>query len=270
MKIDKKYTSKEIRSFNKKAFETYQKGDIDTRNEIFEYNIGLVKIVCSFWDLSNLESTTKEDIFQYGCLGLLYAIDNYDISRGVEFSSYAISCIKGQVCNNVYETDSAVHLPLHVKTLLNKLYRIKGNLDLINNGNTPDEILCKELKITSDKLNELKKISHIILSNNNNDDEDDYPIIDYLIDDELFSKPEDVLIAKEIKEEIGDVLDDILTKRQKEILLLRNHPDSSLYDKKYSEISRKIGYSKQYICKTEQQAILKLSKNDTIKKIRNK
>lgn len=69
-------------------------GDREARNKLVEENIGLVwNIVKRFMG----RGYEAEDIFQIGCIGLIKAIDHFDFSYDVKFSTYAVPMITGQI-----------------------------------------------------------------------------------------------------------------------------------------------------------------------------
>ena len=69
-------------------------GDIKAREALVRENIALVKYVVTRFLNRGAE---YEDLFQYGCLGLLKAIDRFDPSFEVQFSTYAVPLIMGEI-----------------------------------------------------------------------------------------------------------------------------------------------------------------------------
>lgn len=69
-------------------------GDKEARNKIVEENVGLVWNIVKRFSGRGYDS---EDIFQIGCIGLIKAIDNFDMNFGVKFSTYAVPMITGEI-----------------------------------------------------------------------------------------------------------------------------------------------------------------------------
>ncbi|MCH5267154.1 MAG: SigB/SigF/SigG family RNA polymerase sigma factor [Lachnospiraceae bacterium] len=69
-------------------------GDREARNQLVEENIGLVWNIVKRFIGRGYEA---EDIFQIGCIGLIKAIDHFDFSYDVKFSTYAVPMITGQI-----------------------------------------------------------------------------------------------------------------------------------------------------------------------------
>lgn len=71
-----------------------QQGDKKIREELVEENLGLVRHVVKRFAGRNLEG---EDLFQIGVIGLMQAIDRFDLSMNVKFSTYAVPMIMGEI-----------------------------------------------------------------------------------------------------------------------------------------------------------------------------
>ena len=67
-------------------------GNLEARNQIVEENIGLVWNIVKRFSGRGYE---QDDIFQIGCIGLIKAIDHFDMSYQVKFSTYAVPMITG-------------------------------------------------------------------------------------------------------------------------------------------------------------------------------
>lgn len=79
---------------NDELLKLAKKGDRDARKQLIEDNVGLVwSIVRRFLD----RGYEKDDLFQIGCIGLINAVDRFDMSYNVRFSTYAIPVIQGEI-----------------------------------------------------------------------------------------------------------------------------------------------------------------------------
>ena len=71
-----------------------KQGDEDARNEFIRGNLRLVlSIIQRFYG----RGENADDLFQIGCIGLIKSIDNFDLSLGVQFSTYAVPMIVGEI-----------------------------------------------------------------------------------------------------------------------------------------------------------------------------
>ncbi|MDU4715066.1 MAG: sigma factor, partial [Anaerococcus sp.] len=79
----------------KEKFEQFYKTrDKDLRNELIEDHMYIVDILSNKYIGKGIE---KDDLYQVASLGLIYAIDRYDPSKGYEFSSFATPTIMGEL-----------------------------------------------------------------------------------------------------------------------------------------------------------------------------
>ena len=122
-----------LKSDQKKAlFDRILKGDEDAREE---YIFGNLRLVLSIIQRFNNRGEYADDIFQVGCIGLIKAIDNFDISHGVQFSTYAVPI--GVIrCNNSKEDTNmtrkqALHKALEAVELLSVELVSKADKDKI-------------------------------------------------------------------------------------------------------------------------------------------
>ena len=77
-----------------RLFLAMKNGDSSARNLLVEGNL---KLVLSILKRFHHRSENLDDLFQIGCVGLLKAIDNFDLSHEVRFSTYAVPMILGEV-----------------------------------------------------------------------------------------------------------------------------------------------------------------------------
>ena len=78
----------------KKLFLKMKDGDKFAREELIKGNL---KLVLSILKRFNSKGENMDDLFQIGCVGLVKAIDNFDIDLGVQLSTYAVPMILGEV-----------------------------------------------------------------------------------------------------------------------------------------------------------------------------
>ena len=75
-------------------FARIEQGDMSAREQYIEGNLRLVLSVIKRFSSSN---ENVDDLFQIGCIGLIKAIDNFDSSLNVKFSTYAVPMIIGEI-----------------------------------------------------------------------------------------------------------------------------------------------------------------------------
>ena len=125
-------------------FEKMQKGDAFARNDLIEGNL---KLVLSILKRFHHRNENMDDLFQVGCIGLLKAIDNFDLSHEVKFSTYAVPMILGEVRRYLRDNNS-VRVSRSLKDLAYRTLKLKEE-QLLQTGVEPKtEDLAKLLEVT--------------------------------------------------------------------------------------------------------------------------
>ncbi len=96
------------------------------RNTLIEMNLSLVRFAANRF--RNRGSGDMEDIVQVGTIGLIKAIDRFDLSREVEFTSFAVPYIVGEIKRFFRDTSWAVHVPRRLQELRVDLAKAKEAL----------------------------------------------------------------------------------------------------------------------------------------------
>ena len=105
-----------------------QEGDLDARDRIYEANVGLIYMVLERFKNSSYD---YEDLFQVGSIGLLKAIDKFDFSFNVRFSTYAVPMIIGEI-KKFLRDDGIVKVQRNIKETYTKIRwaqdKLRGDL----------------------------------------------------------------------------------------------------------------------------------------------
>ncbi|WP_330177424.1 RNA polymerase sigma factor SigF [Streptomyces sp. NBC_01498] len=127
-----KVSPKDARQLSKLFFErlrTLEEGTHEyqyARNTLIEMNQSLVRFAARRF--RNLGNGDMEDVLQVGTIGLIKAIDRFDLSREVEFSSFAVPYIHGEIKRFFRDTTWAVHVPRRLQELRTDLTRAQDEL----------------------------------------------------------------------------------------------------------------------------------------------
>ena len=136
-------------------FKKMKEGDLTAREELVQGNL---KLVLSLLKDFNKKNENMDDLFQIGCVGLLKAIDNFDLSYGVKFSTYCVPMIQGEV-RRYLRDNSSLRISRSVKDLSYKIMRLKDEY-LISNGKEPStKYLSEQLEVDeSDIINAIESM----------------------------------------------------------------------------------------------------------------
>lgn len=105
-------------------FIKFQNGDMLAREQLVNGNL---KLVLSILKKFSHRTDNMDDLFQIGCIGLLKAIDNFDLSHNVRFSTYAVPMIVGEVKRYLRDNNS-IRISRSLKDLAFKALRLKEEL----------------------------------------------------------------------------------------------------------------------------------------------
>lgn len=113
--------------------------------------LGNLKLVLSILKKYNNRNENMDDLFQIGCIGLVKAIDNFDLSYGVKFSTYSVLMIEGEI-RKYLRDNSTIRVSRSIKDIAYKVLKFKNEY-LVNNGVDPDiDIISKELDIKKESI----------------------------------------------------------------------------------------------------------------------
>lgn len=105
-------------------FKKYKQGDMCAKEIIVNGNL---KLVLSILKKYNNRCDNMDDLFQVGCIGLIKAIDNFDLSFDVKFSTYAVPMILGEVKRYLRDNNS-VRIARSIKDIAYHAFQVKEEL----------------------------------------------------------------------------------------------------------------------------------------------
>jgi len=147
---------KDARELSKLFFDRLQVLDEGTheyqyaRNTLIEMNLSLVRFAARRF--RNRGNGEMEDIIQVGTIGLIKAIDRFDLSREVEFTSFAIPCIVGAITRFFPDTSWAVHVPRRLQELHVDLTKAKEELATRLDRRPTVSELAEHLSLSEDEI----------------------------------------------------------------------------------------------------------------------
>ncbi len=227
-------------------FKKMNEGDTFARNRLASGNLKLVlSIIRKYNNHENLD-----DLFQVGCIGLMKAIDNFDINHGVRFSTYAVPMIMGEVKRYIRD-NSTMRISRSLKDLRVKIIRFREE-EMLRCGKVPSiekvaEYLDSSIYEVTLALQSLKEpIS--IHSPIYDDGGDTIYLYDQISDEKNSLKKLDLLLS--LKDAVKN-----LESREKYIL-----DERFITGKTQTEIAEELMISQAQVSRLEQNAIKTLKK----------
>ena len=129
-------------------FARIEKGDMSAREQYIEGNLRLVLSVIKRFSSSN---ENVDDLFQIGCIGLIKAIDNFDSSLNVKFSTYAVPMIIGEIRRFLRDNNS-IRVSRSLKDTAYKAIYAKENLTRKNAKEPSIEEIAAEIGMTKEDI----------------------------------------------------------------------------------------------------------------------
>ena len=125
-----------------------KEGDMEARNTFINGNLRLVlSVIQRFYR----KSESADDLFQVGCIGLIKAIDNFDITQNVQFSTYAVPMIVGEVKRYLRDNNS-IRVSRSIRDLAYKVIQYKEKY-VKEHGKEPSvEEIAKELEVEKEDV----------------------------------------------------------------------------------------------------------------------
>lgn len=220
-----------------------KKGDNEAKNELIEANYPLIKSVIKRYTNKGVD---YNDLFQLGCVGFVKAINNFDNSFGVKFSTYAVPMIAGEV-KRFLRDDGAIKVSRALKSLSIQLKKYIDQKSKEGISPTIDE-LANEFNVDKQEIvfaldSSLYPVS--IFSQIDGDDEGTC-LVD-LIEDKQQNDFLDHLVLKQLIQNLDE--------RERKIIIMRYYRD-----KTQSEIAKMFNISQVQVSRIENKVLEKLKK----------
>lgn len=224
-----------------------KKGDIEAREKFIQGNLRLVlSVIQRFYN----RGENIDDLFQIGCVGLIKAIDNFDITQEVQFSTYGVPMIIGEIRRYLRDNNS-IRVSRSIRDLAYKVLQVKERV-IRQTGKEPTiEEISKELRVEKEEIAmSLDAIQDPISLQEPvyKDGTENLYVMDQVRDNKNIDERwvENLTIAQALKK---------LNSREKEIIARR------FFDgRTQMEVAEEIGISQAQVSRLEKSAIARIRK----------
>lgn len=223
--------------------------NIETRNEIFNKYQYLADIISKKYVNKGIE---HEDIYQIASIGLIYAIERFDITKGYEFTSFATPTILGEIKKYFRDKGWAIKVPRRIQEVSKKINEVSNDLSFKLNRTPTIKELSENLGYSEEEILEAMEAGKLFTSQSLNVNIDkgnefkEMELVDIISDEnnnyETFENYE--FLRKSLE---------LLNKLEKEIIVERFYNNTTQND-----IAKKLNISQMTVSRLEKKALEKI------------
>jgi RNA polymerase primary sigma factor len=240
-----------------------KEGDREAKEQLVKANLRFVVNVAKQYQNQGL---SLSDLISEGNIGLLTAVEKFDVDRGYHFISYAVWWIKQSILKAICEKSRMIRLPLNRANELLQVEKAKREIERNKEGEAELEEIAQYLNMDKRRINDLITAAreHVSLEAPLSQDKDANTISD-LMEDSKGESPEEVTVNSTLQDAIKEVLSTLSEKEYNVIKYrfgLEGERPHSL-----KEIGDKYNLTKERIRQIEKKAISRLKHPSRSKKL---
>ena len=232
-----------------------KRGSKKAREKMITANLRLVVKIAH--DFSNY-GLPLLDLVSEGNIGLMKAVERFDPMKGGKLSTYASWWIKQSIKRALANQSKTIRLPVHLVDKIGKIRRVSAQMTEELGREPSNDELAEELGLSEAKVAHLKNVAVRPASLDAKINADDDTAFGDLVSDERAEDPFATLRDKDLREEVGDLLD-VLDPRERKIISFRFGLGGGK-ERTLEEVGHKFGVTRERIRQLQNIALLKMRK----------
>ncbi|HEY8903803.1 MAG TPA: RNA polymerase sigma factor RpoD/SigA [Chthoniobacterales bacterium] len=230
-----------------------KRGDAQARAHMVRANLRLVvKIARDYQGLG----LPLLDLISEGNIGLMKAVERFDPKKGGKLSTYAAWWIKQSIKRALANQSKTIRLPVHLVDKISKIRRVAIQMSEELGREPTDDELAEEIGMSASKVAQLKTAAIRPASLDAPIGDDDSTEFGEIVGDAEAQDPFELLRDKDLRDEVGDLLD-VLDERERKIINSRFGLDGQK-PKTLEEVGEKFGVTRERIRQLQNIALHKM------------
>lgn len=241
----------------------YQAGDEEAGRRLAEANLRLVVNIAKRYTGRGISFL---DIIQEGNLGLMKAIEKFDVDKGFKLSTYATWWIRQAITRAIADQSRTIRIPVHMVETINKIVRTTRRMTVELGREPTTEEVAKRLDMPAAKVVEVMQIAMepVSLETPVGEEEDSH-LMDFIEDERMM--PADAATLQILKEEMARAMG-VLSEREQKVLRMRFGFDDGK-PRTLEEVGREFQVTRERIRQIEGKALRKLRHPSRSRRLRD-
>jgi len=229
-------------------------GNEFAKNKLIKANLRFVVNVAKKYQNQGLPLA---DLISEGNIGLMNAIERFDVEKGYHFISYAVWWIRQAILKAICEKSRMIRLPLNRANELVQIEKVRKDMQSDNGLDPEMEEIAKKLSMDKEHVEDLLNISRDLVSLDTPVyDEKDSSLLSDFVEDKGYQAPDEMAIDNSLKADINDLLD-TLSHKEADIIQFR-YGLNGRRPMSLKEIGTRYNLTKERIRQIEKKAIKRL------------